>query len=164
MAGLVLGASSALPASLLEQSPSKTKSLISAFEKEFVHVVSLLRKGPRPGQEDQFVHKRFFLSPDRAYCLDSALTHSSNLIFNLWSSYESRLPPAYFSERLLMLGDLLYQTGQYTLAQTLCYSHYLQAHYNSSVPLLDTVTATKDNTALVTLVGCIKVSSGCVDL
>ena len=48
-----------------------------------------------------------------------------NAFFSLWSSYEAKLPTAYYTSQLLATGDLLYRKGLYKLASTHCYGRYL---------------------------------------
>ncbi|KAM9230051.1 cilia- and flagella-associated protein 54 [Dugong dugon] len=47
-------------------------------------------------------------------------------LFNIWTKYASRLPAAYYNEKLLKVGDSLCQMKEYKLALLQCYGRYLQ--------------------------------------
>ncbi|XP_038611995.1 cilia- and flagella-associated protein 54 [Tachyglossus aculeatus] len=47
-------------------------------------------------------------------------------LFNIWTKFESRLPAAYYNEKLLKVGESLMQIKEYKLALTQCYGRYLQ--------------------------------------
>ena len=46
-------------------------------------------------------------------------------MFNVWNSYEGRLPAAFYVSQLLATGDLLYKKGFFHLASVHCYGRYL---------------------------------------
>ncbi|ERE91844.1 hypothetical protein H671_1g0667 [Cricetulus griseus] len=47
-------------------------------------------------------------------------------LFNIWTKYAPRLPPDYYNEKLLKVGDSLCQIKEYKLALLQCYRRYLQ--------------------------------------
>ncbi|XP_036924021.1 cilia- and flagella-associated protein 54 [Sturnira hondurensis] len=47
-------------------------------------------------------------------------------LFNIWTKYAPRLPAAYYSEKLLKVGDRLCEMKEYRLALLQCYGRYLQ--------------------------------------
>ncbi|XP_044083407.1 cilia- and flagella-associated protein 54 [Neovison vison] len=47
-------------------------------------------------------------------------------LFNIWTKYASRLPAAYYNEKLLKVGDSLCEMKEYKLALLQCYGRYLQ--------------------------------------
>ena len=79
-------------------------------------------------------------------------TCRSNSIFNLWNNYESKLPPHYFAQQLLALGDLLYRNEYYSLASTHCYGRYLAMHRGTEERLQDIVATMTDSEHTVALV------------
>ncbi|ERE91842.1 hypothetical protein H671_1g0667 [Cricetulus griseus] len=54
------------------------------------------------------------------------LTVSATTLFNIWTKYAPRLPPDYYNEKLLKVGDSLCQIKEYKLALLQCYRRYLQ--------------------------------------
>ena len=49
----------------------------------------------------------------------------SNALFNVWNSYEAKLPSSYYTGQLLAAGDLLSKRGLYQLASVHCYGRCL---------------------------------------
>ncbi|XP_066213355.1 cilia- and flagella-associated protein 54 [Saccopteryx leptura] len=47
-------------------------------------------------------------------------------LFNIWNKYAPRLPAAYYSEKLVKVGDSLCEMKEYKLALLQCYGRYLQ--------------------------------------
>uniref|UniRef100_U6CQT7 Chromosome 12 open reading frame 63 n=1 Tax=Neovison vison TaxID=452646 RepID=U6CQT7_NEOVI len=47
-------------------------------------------------------------------------------LFNIWTKFASRLPAAYYNEKLLKVGDSLCEMKEYKLALLQCYGRYLQ--------------------------------------
>ena len=94
----------------------------------------------------------------------------SNTLFNVWNSYEAKLPAGYYTKQLLATGDLFYKKGLYQLASVHCYGRSLtslgvQGNHNLVQILhnksMDTITATvsKNNMGL-----CIVCCNGNTDI
>ncbi|XP_036616606.1 cilia- and flagella-associated protein 54 [Trichosurus vulpecula] len=85
--------------------------LLASFEREMQGVLGFLRRKlaqAAPPHERQRVQQR-----------------GASTMFSIWNKYEARLPPAYYDEQLLKVGDSLVQMQQYKLALLQCYGRYL---------------------------------------
>uniref|UniRef100_A0A4X2M5R0 Fibronectin type-III domain-containing protein n=1 Tax=Vombatus ursinus TaxID=29139 RepID=A0A4X2M5R0_VOMUR len=86
--------------------------LLASFQREMQGVLGFLRRKQGRAaslQERQTVH-----------------------LFNIWNKYKARLPPKYYNDQLLKVGDSLIQIQQYKLALSQCYGRYL-SQFNCTV-------------------------------
>ncbi|RUS83829.1 hypothetical protein EGW08_008410, partial [Elysia chlorotica] len=56
---------------------------------------------------------------------DESHARPADTLFELWNKYEPRLPPHYYQEKLLEIGDYLVSINEYKLALWQCYERYL---------------------------------------
>ncbi|XP_074077168.1 uncharacterized protein LOC141512252 [Macrotis lagotis] len=86
--------------------------LLLTFQKEIRHLRRFLRgrgqRGPAPARACPTLQHR-----------------GASTLFNIWKKYETRLPPDYYNEQLLKVGDSLVQMQEYKLALLQCYGRYL---------------------------------------
>lgn len=66
---------------------------------------------------------------------EEPIARGSNTLFSMWNSYEARLPPTYYQEKLLGTGDFLFSVKEYKLAQFHCYGRYLTKNVKRGVTL-----------------------------
>ncbi|XP_078006547.1 cilia- and flagella-associated protein 54 [Phascolarctos cinereus] len=92
--------------------------LLASFQREIQGVLGFLRRKQGRAaslQERQTVQQR-----------------GVSTLFNIWNKYKARLPPKYYNEQLLKVGDSLVQIQQYKLALSQCYGRYL-SQFNCTV-------------------------------
>nr|XP_051701750.1 cilia- and flagella-associated protein 54 isoform X4 [Oryctolagus cuniculus] len=86
--------------------------LLASFEKEIRELLGFMKKkkalATTEGQKHEF-HRR-----------------GATSLFNIWTKYAPRLPADYYNEKLLKVGDSLFQMKEYKLALLQCYGRYLQ--------------------------------------
>ncbi|CAH3193048.1 unnamed protein product, partial [Porites evermanni] len=68
---------------------------------------------------------------------EEPLARGSNTLFSMWNTYEGRLPPFYYQEKLLNTGDFLFTVKEYKLAQFHCYGRYLAKHLQRGLTLVE---------------------------
>ncbi|XP_027711603.1 cilia- and flagella-associated protein 54 [Vombatus ursinus] len=92
--------------------------LLASFQREMQGVLGFLRRKQGRAaslQERQTVQQR-----------------GASSLFNIWNKYKARLPPKYYNDQLLKVGDSLIQIQQYKLALSQCYGRYL-SQFNCTV-------------------------------
>ena len=97
------------------------------------------------------MYERQLLDQLNNILLNSQSFCRSNALFNVWNSYEAKLPAGYYTAQLLATGDLLYKKGLFQLASVHCYGRYLASlgvQWNDDLvgtlqeKNIDTITAT----------------------
>ncbi|KAK3792964.1 hypothetical protein RRG08_060658 [Elysia crispata] len=89
---------------------NRPNPVLQALDQELKLFVGYMKKRAAPG----------YTKP-----ADESHARPADTLFILWNKYEPRLPPQYYQEKLLEIGDFLVTTKEYKLALWQCYERYL---------------------------------------
>eukprot|EP01135_Chromosphaera_perkinsii_P010178 Nk52_evm44s2039 gene=Nk52_evmTU44s2039 len=121
-----------------------TSMAVKGFDSDLQYVLGCIRKGRarQNGDKGEDRGQKGQLTGKGKHAM-LTMSHLAQQLGEFWNKYQNHLPPDYFNEKLVSVGDLLsMQLKEYFLAKNQCYSRYLNSilpHYNARKSAQDDV-------------------------